>query len=89
MKAKGITGKGCYKAYFYIPKWFYAFFRRNGNSGSLLNVAMCENYLGFGFDKKTKTWDSGVFLTDFEMALPFWKRKAAEADFIIHLRGEI
>jgi hypothetical protein len=87
MKAKGITGKGCYKEYFGVPRWFARSFGIDGN-GSLLNAACCRHYLGFGFNKETKTWGCGVFLTDYELGLSFWETQAAEADFIIHFKEE-
>jgi hypothetical protein len=85
MKAKGITGKGCYKEYYYAPKWFIKGFGGDDRC-ALLNVLGSKHYLGYGFDKRKRTWDSGVFLTDFAMSLDFWAREAAEADFIIHFR---
>jgi hypothetical protein len=78
MKRKG-------KEYFGAPKWFARRLQGNGN-GSLLNVGNCRHYIGRGFDKKKHTWTDGVFLTDFEVNLPFWQRYIAEADFIIHFR---
>jgi hypothetical protein len=86
MKARGRTGKGCYKEYFFIPAWFIKKIRDTGN-GSLLNLLNDRHYIGFGFNKQTKDWHGGVFLSDLEMGLPFWRQKTREADFIIHFGG--
>jgi hypothetical protein len=82
VQGKGRTGKGCFREYFGTPKWFPSAFRYAG--AGILNVLGSKHYIGYGFDKKDKSWSSGVFLTDFEMSLTHWERKAAEADFIIH-----
>jgi hypothetical protein len=71
------------REYFGVPKWFVKQMKDTGN-GSLLNVLGARHYIGFGFDVKKKTWTNGVFLSGLEMGLPFWKREAEEADFIIH-----
>jgi hypothetical protein len=88
MKTRGPTGKGYYREYFGAPKWFARRFRGCGN-GSLLNVGNCTHYIGEGMDGKRKDWYSGRFLTDFELSLPFWAKKAEEADFIIHFGSEL
>jgi hypothetical protein len=88
MKAKGITGKGCYRTYYFIPKWFVRQFHETGN-GALLNVKGSRHYVGKGFNAKKKTWTDGAFLTDFEAGLPYWERYAADADFIIHFGGAL
>jgi hypothetical protein len=85
MKARGITGKGCYKEYFFIPKWFSKAMTYPGNI-SLLNVAHCELYVGEGFNKKGKTWYRGSFITYFEASGSYWEKVIKEADFIIHLK---
>jgi hypothetical protein len=85
MKAKGITGKGCYKEYYFVPKWFSNCFKYAIGC----NTADGDCYIGFGFAKKTKTWSCGVFLTRFETGIPFWEKEMAKADFIIHFRGAL
>jgi hypothetical protein len=90
MKAKGRTGKGCYKEYYEAPKWFWKGFKNgDGGTGALLNARKCTHYIGFGFDKKTKTWYRGMFLTNFEAGLSFWKQEVDQADFIVHLKGGV
>jgi hypothetical protein len=83
MRAKGPTGKGYYREYFGVPVWFTRQFKGAGN-GSLLNAAGCMHYLGFGMDGKKQDWYRGVFLNDFELSDPYWKRQILKADFIIH-----
>jgi hypothetical protein len=87
MKARGKTGKGCYKEYWFVPKWFVK--RLDNSNGGLFSAADCAYYVGFGFNKKTKDWYRGAFLTRLEMALDYWKREAERADFIIHLREDL
>lgn len=84
MKYKGRTGKGYYKEYFTIPKWFTKQFGSCGN-GSLLNSLGSKCYIGNGMDGRTKNWRYGSFIKD----CVYFREHIKQADFIIHFENSV
>jgi hypothetical protein len=68
--------------YYGAPKWFLS--GMSGCGAELLNAVGSRHYMGWGYDKKKRTWTDGVLLTDFAYTMDFWEKKRKGADFVIH-----